>query len=88
MKKAIKTVLRPFWTLSAPIRRPIARKIEDWFFARIEPRARKLSAEIVPGLDGLLREMERLQVEIDRLQNALVAVRSATSIDTERAKAG
>ncbi len=88
MKSVIKIALRPFWNLAAPIRRPIARKIEDWFFAQIEPRARKLSAEIVPGLDGLLREMERLQFEIDRLQNALVTSHLEASIDTERAKAG
>lgn len=87
MNKLVKAVLRLFWNASALVRRPIARKIDAWFFARIEPRARKLSSEIVPGLDGLLREMERLQTELDRLQNAIVSAKSITPADTERAKA-
>lgn len=88
MKKTLKAALRPIWRLTGPIRRPLARRIEDWFFLRIEPRARKLSGEIVPGLDGLLRELTSLQFELDRLQDALEDARSSTSADSSRARAG
>jgi hypothetical protein len=87
MKKALKAVLRPFWRLSGPIRRPVARRIEDWFFLRVEPRARKLSGEIVPGLDGLLRELARLQSELDRLQDALADAHAEGPSVVERARA-
>ena len=88
MKRVLKAALRPIWRLAGPIRRPIARRIEDWFFLRVEPRARKLSGEIVPGLDGLLRELVRLQSELDRLQDALADARSGAPADAERARAG
>ena len=88
MMKLVKLAIMPFWKASAFIRRPLVRRIDDRFFSQIEPRARKLSAEVVPGLDGLLREMERLQTELDRLQNALASAQFVTPADTKQAKAG
>lgn len=86
MKRTVKAILRPLWRLAGPIRRPIAGRVESWFFGRIEPRVRRLSGEIVPGLDGLLRELERLQAQIDALHEALAAAHAEKAAD--RAKAG
>lgn len=88
MKKLIKVPFQILWKASARVRRPLLRRIDDRFFSCIEPRARKLSAEIVPGLDGLLREMERLQTELDRLQDALVSAQSLAPFNRDQAKAG
>ena len=86
MKRLLKAILRPVWRLTGPIRRPIAGRIESWFFLRIEPRARKLSGEIVPGLDGLLRELERLQGQIDALHAALAAAHASKADDRARVR--
>lgn len=76
MKKLIKAALRP-----------ILRPFDSWMFSRVAPRARSISGDIIPGLDGLLRELTRLQDRIDALESA-IANRNAESRDSERAKAG
>ena len=76
MKKLIKAAFRP-----------IFRPLDSWMFSRVAPRAKSISGEIVPGLDGLLRELTRLQDRIDSLESA-IAARRADGRDTERAKAG
>jgi len=76
MRKLIKAALRP-----------ILRPLDSWMFSRVAPRSRSLSGDVVPGLDGLLRELTRLQDRIDALETA-IAARRADGRDTERAKAG
>ena len=66
---------------------PFRRLFESWFFSRVAPRARAISGDIVPGLDGLLRELTRLQDRIDTLEVVLAQQRVATQ-DAERARAG
>ena len=76
MKRLLRSAFAPFRML-----------FESWFFSRVAPRARSISGDIVPGLDGLLRELTRLQDRIDGLELALAEQRSA-KLDAERARAG
>lgn len=85
MKRVLKFVLRPAWRATASLRREADRRFEAWFTRAIEPKARQYAAEFTPGIDGLLREIVRLQEEVDSLQATIEAL----SANAEpRAKAG
>ena len=87
MKRVLKLLLRPIWRISAPLRSEADRRIELWFTRAIEPKARRYAAEFTPGIDGLLRELVRLQERVDELQAAVDAL-SVADASAGRAKAG
>ena len=87
MKRVLKFLLRPIWRASGPLRRETDRRIELWFSRTIEPKARQYAAEFTPGIDGLLRELVRLQQHVDELQATIDAM-TVVEATSERAKAG
>ena len=72
MKRLIKRTLRAIWELAGPIRRPIARRMEQ-FIARSVPdrHACHVSAETGLLMDLMVRELVRLQKQVDQVQQAL-----------------
>jgi len=87
MKRVLKLLLRPIWRASAPLRIEADRRIELWYTRAIEPKARRYAAEFTPGIDGLLRELVRLQEQVDALQATIDAM-VVEDASTGRAKAG
>lgn len=87
MKRVLKFFLRPFWRISKPLRCEADRRIELWFSRALEPKARQYAAEFTPGVDGLLRELVRLQEQVDTLQATIDAMTAVEDV-SERAKAG
>jgi hypothetical protein len=87
MKRLLKFFLLPIWRASGPIRVEADRRIESWFRRTMEPKARQYAAEFSPGIDGMLRELMRLQEQVDALQATIDAMRVGEDAP-ERAKAG
>ena len=62
MKRLIKRAFRPFWNLTGPIRRPIARKLDSRLNHMIAVAIRaQLLPTIQASLDSSARSLERLE---------------------------
>lgn len=81
MKRIVKGVLRLGWGLLGPLRRPVARRVDAWLeralagaLARQAPLlSRTLRDDILEGevhylLDGVLRELVRLQLQLEAIE--------------------
>ncbi len=80
MKRLMKRVLRAIWRLTAPVRRPIVQKTEAMLRrCCVQPPAHpphvhlvcKVSEETGLLMDHMVRELVRLQSQIERLQHAV-----------------
>lgn len=80
MKRLMKQILRAIWRLTAPVRRPIVRKIEAMLRrCCVQPPAHpaqvhlvcKVSEEAGLLMDHMVRELVRLQSQVERLQHAV-----------------
>lgn len=82
MKKIIKMVLRAMWRLTSPARRPFVRKIEAILrrcniqsSAHVNPTCVHFACEVTEEtgllMDHLIREVVRLQVRIEILQQSV-----------------
>ncbi|MFO0953518.1 MAG: hypothetical protein U0835_20675 [Isosphaeraceae bacterium] len=73
----MKRIFRYGWNATAPVRRPILRKIEG-FITRCVARAIEAQrAEVDLVLDALLTEQFRLQARVEELQRMLMEERGA-----------
>lgn len=82
MKRLIKFPLRMLWRLTAPVRRPLVRKVEA-LLARAVARAPvpaphvhvacecRVNAEAGLLMDYMVRELVRVQTRLDHLQEAV-----------------
>lgn len=86
MKRTIKKLIRPFWRLSAPARRPLIRKFDHHMMRLLGSLPRPVEAAAAPPaappadldlvLNSLVREMVRLQVQVEVLQQQIEDLRS------------
>jgi hypothetical protein len=65
MKRLIKRALKPFWRMTAPIRRPVMRKMDAKIHAMV---AGSIRAEVLPTIEASLaasaRVLERLEASV------------------------
>lgn len=57
--------------LISPVLRAVDRRVHAWFLARILPKVRLRASEATPALEGLVREVARLQRRVDALEAAI-----------------
>jgi hypothetical protein len=70
MKHMIKTLLQPLWRISAPIRRPLIRKFDHHMMQLLGnlPRPSEPPANLDLMLNSVVRELARLQIQVELLQ--------------------
>jgi hypothetical protein len=81
MKRMIKNMIRSLWRISAPVHRPIIRKFDQHMMHLLQPFARAPEpvrvhsepppVDLVLVLNSLVRELARLQVQVDHLQQQI-----------------
>jgi transposase len=73
MKRTIKSVLRYTWRFSAPVRRPLIRKFDNHAMLLLrqipQPQQPALPADLDLVLGSVVRELARLQAQIEHLQH-------------------
>jgi len=78
MKDLLKAILRKAWRATAPVRRPIARKIHAHITSCVDaayrPPAVVMPDEAFVLMDQVVRELVRLQRQVDTLQESLDAL--------------
>ena len=87
MKRLLLASFRLAWRGLGPIRGAVHRRLDAWFFDRFHARSLALSAELLPSLHALLREVARLQRQVDALQAAIDDRGAQPSAET-RSRAG
>jgi hypothetical protein len=82
----MKRLLRPFWSLTAPVRRPLSAKIGSFVTTcaarALEERGldRALTEELTLTLDTLLAEQFRLREQVERLEQRVVELTEAPAL--------
>lgn len=81
MKRLLKQMARPFWRMSAPVRRPLIRKFDHHMMQLLHPLATMpapialpppaASADLDLVLNSVVRELGRLQVQVKALQQPI-----------------
>jgi hypothetical protein len=83
MKRVLKTLVRPLWRISAPARRPIIRKFDQHMMQLLQPLARPVEhrpgapADLELVLNSVVRELCRLQVQVEVLQQQIDDLQSS-----------
>jgi hypothetical protein len=101
MKRLVKKVLRIGWRWTSPLRAPVARKFESYLKGCLKHEEWFLTDQTSVLMDHLIRELVRLQRQVDYLQQtieerAAIGARpmiageldATTDGDGERLKAG
>jgi hypothetical protein len=85
MKRLIKMPLRLAWRLTLPVRRPLVRRIEV-LIARSTAQAHvhphivcEVSAETGVLMDHMIRELIRLQIQVETLSRAIEQITPSTT---------
>jgi hypothetical protein len=71
MKRLVKRVLKAIWDATRPLRRPILRKVEAFMIRCLRPTETLLAHETNALMDHLIRELVRLQRQVEGLQQAV-----------------
>jgi hypothetical protein len=71
MKRLIKAMLKAPWRWSQPLRRPFVRKLEAFLARSFRPSDRILVEETNALMDQVVRELVRLQRQVEYLQQAV-----------------
>ncbi len=73
MKRLLKTLVRPLWVISAPMRRPVIRKFDEHMLRLLSLVARppETPADLELVLNSVVRELGRLQVQVEILQQQI-----------------
>jgi hypothetical protein len=72
MKRLLKRLLKAAWRTSEPIRAPIARKLENFLRRALQPTEPGLLGETDVLMDHVIRELVRLQCQVEALQQTIV----------------
>jgi hypothetical protein len=92
MKRLFRRALKAIWMRTHPIRHPLMRKLED-LIARSTPRTPPCRVSDETGLlmDLMVRELVRLQKQVDAIQQAvedLAPGKPGLAVVRENAEAG
>lgn len=79
MKRLVKRVLKALWRATAPLRRPFLRKIEGFLTRCLRPTEALLANEANVLMDHVVRELVRLQRQVEGLQQAIEDLTLATA---------
>jgi hypothetical protein len=74
MKRLMKRILNAAWRSTEPIRRPILRKLENFLRRALQPTEYALQNETDVLMDHVIRELVRLQCQVEVLQQTIVAL--------------
>lgn len=90
MKRLVKRLLKPLWLATGPIRRPLSARLERFLRRCLTvdpfPLAVSEAMEEVPVLlDHVIRELVRLQDEVERLRSSVDEITDARDMRSVRA---
>jgi len=71
MKKLAKLVAKAMWRATLPLRRPFLRKFEEYLARCLRPTERLITDETNTLMEHVVRELVRLQRQVDHLQQTL-----------------
>ena len=80
MKRLLKKMVRPFWRMSAPVRRPLIRKFDHHMMQLLRPLTPPppaAPADLDLTLNSVVRELARLQVQVEILQQQIEDLQSS-----------
>jgi hypothetical protein len=72
MKRLVKRVLKAAWRSTEPLRRPIQYKLENFLRRALQPAEAGLLGESDVLMDHVIRELVRLQCQVEALQQTLM----------------
>jgi hypothetical protein len=67
----MKRILQAVWGATRPLRRPVLRKVEAFMIRCLRPTEALLAHETNALMDHLIRELVRLQRQVEGLQQAV-----------------
>src|SRR5947209_4293380 len=71
MKRLVKSVLKAMWRGTLPLRRPLLRKFEAYLARCLRPAERFVTDETNVLMDHVIRELVRLQRQVEALHEAI-----------------
>jgi hypothetical protein len=80
MKRLFKKLARTFWLISAPVRRPVIRKFDHHMMQLLRPFSPphpELPANLDLTLSSVVRELARLQIQVEILQQQIDDLQSS-----------
>src|SRR3954454_18686983 len=77
MKKIIKRGLKAVWRMMEPVRRPIMRKLENFMRRCLVAAEPGLNHETDVLMDHVVRELVRLQCQVESLEQAVLDLADA-----------
>jgi hypothetical protein len=72
MKRLLKRGIKALWRGMEPLRRPILRKIELFLRRCLQPNEQALLGETDVLMDHVIRELVRLQCQVEALEQTIV----------------
>jgi hypothetical protein len=72
MKRFLKRMLKAAWRTTEPVRAPIVRKLENFLRRALQPAESGLLGETDVLMDHVIRELVRLQCQVEVLQQTLM----------------
>ncbi len=71
MKRLVKAGFKALWRCMLPLRRPLMRKFEAYLARCLRPTERFITDETNVLMDHVVRELVRLQRQVESLQQAI-----------------
>jgi hypothetical protein len=72
MKRLAKRVLKAIWRSTVPLRRPILAKLDQFLRRCLDPSVRGVPNETDVLMDHVVRELVRLQRQVESLEQAVL----------------
>jgi len=72
MKRLVKRVLKAMWRTTEPLRRPVLSKAEQFLRRCLQPNEPGLLSETDVLMDHVVRELVRLQCQVEALQQTIL----------------
>jgi hypothetical protein len=72
MNRFLKRILKAAWRTTEPVRAPIVRKLENFLRRALQPAESGLLGETDVLMDHVIRELVRLQCQVEVLQQTLM----------------
>ena len=80
MKRLVKRALKAVWRSTEPLRRPILGKLENFLRRALQPTESGLLNETDVLMDHVIRELVRLQHQVETLQQTVIELLPAPEV--------
>jgi hypothetical protein len=80
MKRLVKRGLKSVWRSTEPLRRPILRKLENFLRRALQSTEPGLLSETDVLMDHVVRELVRLQCQVEALQQTIIELLPAPEV--------